>query len=228
MDKIVIAYSTRRVDVSPIDVSSFAPPSNYKDEAAIARWRAAKADALSDAYRLQPYTSTFEEVILYTGQDEPRFAYRPPDGKRQPACLAIRNWLLERYPKAWPNEIDGQISPPPVKFFAFNPRLFFKILGHECALPATVKAAGSPAKALLPLSLWMGSCNHYWDVDEVARSGFDGNLPWAEVLKRHELTIDYAQWTGPGASPDQDLSLAVDLLAHMGILAARSKAPATR
>lgn len=220
--KILIAYKTRTADGYVPDIRDLPdPPSNWKDPDKIAAWREEKAKEASTQAVFQPYTGTFDEVQLIdlTTQEHGRWQYREPKSGRQPVCLAVRAWLLKHYPDAWPNSTHPGRAVPQAIFVGFNPKLFLRILGTECSLPANQpKEPGSTNT--LPLSCWYGNSDHR-DIGEAVKPDEFKFLSWRTVLEARGLTNNqavYAGWNGPHIDVTMDLSLIIELASQLAMV----------
>jgi len=216
--KLIIAYRTRPAEVE-VPMPTFKAPSQYKAQDKIDAYIADKEAAFLASLKDKPYTGTFDEVKIFdTGHEEMvTYKYRAPDSDKPPVCLAIRDWLLKRYPKAWPNSTNFKGLPEAV-FIGFNPRLFVKMLGIECSLPENQpmkEGERDPSKTnALPLSMWYGQSD-YRDIEEAAKpKEFD--LSWEIVLGARGLS--FPGWAGPGTDPETDLKIAIELASQLGML----------
>lgn len=219
--KLIIAYKTR-VAEGDVKMPTFSAPKSYKDQKKIDTYVAEQEAKFSASLKDKPYTGTFEEVRIFDAStsDVGIFKFRTKEEKRDPICLAVRNWILKRHPEAWPHAAT-YTGPPEAIFVGFSPRVFLKILGIECSLPENqpVNDAGDrdPNKTnVLPLSLWYGQSDHR-DIGEAANpKEFD--LSWEIVMKARKLE-EYAGWNGPGTNTETDLKVAIELATQLGMLA---------
>ncbi len=214
--KIVVAFRTRASGVdSPMP--QFSAPSNWKDMNKIAANVQAQEDAFTAALSDKLYLGTFDEVRIYDQKTKNTntFKYRAPDSGKQPVCLAIRSWLLKRHPTVWPHSTDYQDKPEAV-FIGHNMRGFVKLLGIECSLPANQpQVNGQPdpkTSNALPLGMWYGQTAHRDIFDAVNPKS---EVPWAVVLGQRGIAIK--GWDGPGVNVEQDLAIATQFAAQLGM-----------
>jgi hypothetical protein len=209
----------------------FRAPSTWKDEEKIAADVAQKRAAYRVEAAQQPYTATFDEVYLidtrgkrgegWTSKD------RGPGGPKPPVCVAVRSWLLGRngYAHAWqdpPPPKPGEPPPPARKrpevvFVGFNVRLFLKVLGLECSMPAV----GKP----LPPRMWYGTADHRDIAEAVCPKEY--RLDLLNVIRARRPPPGEAQnkwdkilegWTGPHVHPQKDSLLACELATQLGLV----------
>jgi len=224
--KLIVAYKTQLVpDLVPA-ADEFDPPSNYKSEDAIAKWRGELEEKLKEECLYQPYTATFAEVQVadLVNERKGKWVYRAPGNKegKQAACLAVRAWLLKEFPNAWPHTTHTDRRVPTAIFVGFNPRLFLKILGEECSYPDNQPkdAAGKPDPKkmnVLPLSMWYPNSDHR-DIEEAVKPRDYKYLTWNSVLKARGLRDEFKDWKGPGIDVGLDLKLATRLASQLGML----------
>lgn len=224
-EKLIISYSTRLVEGFEFDESLLKAPSNYKDPEKIAAWIAKERDGLADELLMQPYSATFDRVVIsdVTEQKSGHWAYPAANSGKPGIAVSIRNWLLKRFPKAWPNTpnplCDGG---PQVLFIGFDIRLFLKILGLECSLPANQPrlSDGKPDPTQcynMPLAAWYGTSD-YRDIGEAVKPKEFKYLTWQHVLKARGLTTKLKGWNGPHVDPDLDAVLAKELAMQLDLL----------
>jgi hypothetical protein len=209
VNTILVAFRVAPVPDTTVDLSAFPPPANYKNEDAIARWRAEFAAKAAVAMAQQPFTGTLDEVH-FSDLAHKRVAGFKNDNAKVPLCLRVRSWLLAKH--TWSPEYRPE-KPPTTRFVGFNPKAFLKILGHECAMPQH-NVDGKPAA--LPLSMWQGN-QHNVDIEPLFISDDCKYLSWREVLLRHGLLEKFANWAGPGVDPSIDLTLATLLAGRIGL-----------
>jgi len=219
--KLFVGYRTRVV----ANVEALAPepeaPSNYKDRDKIAAFVAEAKKTFFAEAKNQPYTGTFDEVFLVNPSKEGVFQWQfpPPDSKKPPIAVSVRNYLLKNYPDAWAGDIHDSV-PPKVVFIGFDMRRFLKMLGLECSLPSVNKP--------LPPRLWYGNSDHR-DIEEAVmprefkhlslKSVLAARRPaGAEAAERWDALVK--DWPGPHVSPEKDVLLAVELAAQLGIISA--------
>lgn len=229
--KLIVAYRTQLVPgLQPVMADELQPPANFKHADAIEKWRAEQLPKLEAKFQAecaqQPYTATFAEVQIADLHNERKgkWVYRAPNNEegKQAACLAIRSWLLKEYPDAWPHTTHPDRRVPAAIFVGFNPRLFLKILGIECSLPAhqPMDADGKPDPKklnVLPLSMWYPNSDHR-DIEEAVKPADFKYLPWNVVLEARGLLPEFKDWKAPGVNVTMDLKLATRLAAQLGML----------
>ena len=107
---------------------------------------------------------------------------------------------------------------PEVIFIGFRTKLFIKMLGIECSLPANqpqVDGKPDPQRLnVLPLAMWYGNNDHR-DLENAAKSS-DFALDWNQVLQLRG--IENEGWEGPGTDTKAELSIATELAAQLGML----------
>lgn len=219
--KLVVGWRTRPVDnaeeLLATVLEQFKAPANYKDEVKIKEYLAARKAELLAAARDMPYVSTFDEVMIvdtgplkrkghWVAKDRP---YKG-DGPKPPICVAVRDWILKGYPRAWPDDTNPGSRKPEVVFLGFEPRGFLKLLGVECSLPWV----NSP----LPVAMWYGNTDHR-DIGEACIPREYKELDWATVFKVRGITPK-AGWVGPGQDPEEDVRLVFELGTQLGFLKA--------
>lgn len=168
-----------------------------------------------------PYMATFDEVCIISPSTEEKSSWkcegRDPYGSKLAMCLAIRGWLLKRFPNAWPEDTH-EVKKPEVVFIGFNPRLFVKMLGLECSLPQYNKP--------LPPKLWYSSSD-YRDIESAVLPDDCKPLTLPAILKRRRPPDPDAgakwdemlkNWTEPGKDPAVDAWLATELATQLGFL----------
>lgn len=214
--KLIIAFTTRavKVDISLLNFD-LTPPKSYKKAEAIAEWQATRGAQIEAQLKNQPYTGTFDRLWIAdpANKDLAKWKYRAPDSGKQPVSIAARNWILKRFPNAWPNSTHPGFKSPEVIFLGFNPRLFLKMLGLECCLPAN-QPEDEAESNLLPLSMWYTNTDHR-DVGEAAMPK-EFNLTWPLVLSQRG--IDAGKWAGPGSDVEKDMIVATELSTQLGLL----------
>jgi hypothetical protein len=212
---ILVGYRTRLIDGADKLMPAFTPPANYKDHDKIDAYVKNKQQEWRAEAGRCPYVGTFDAVVLVdlgsglTGQWS--YKGRKPGGDRPPVCLAVQDWLLQRHPDAWPDELMIPHYQPEVVFLGFDPRCFLKMLGIECSLPG----CDSP----LPLSMWYGeaAARGHRDVEEacIPRECRD-KVGWPAVLGRRGIAAKDG-WSGPGVDPAEDVRLVAELAAQLGL-----------
>lgn len=227
ISKIFVGYRTRVVDGFERYMPTFSAPSGWRDEKKIADDIAAKQEQFKIEAKDQPYTGTFDEVVIVDPKREKirRWEYRAPNSGKQPIALAVRAYLMRYWPGAWVDDTHESKLPtdptsdvPKAIFVGFDPRTFLKILGLECSMPQIAKP--------LPLKLWYSNTDHR-DISEavlprefkrltikeviIARTPLDPKA--AEIWKKTT-----AGWEGPGTNPEQDARIAVELASQLGII----------
>lgn len=214
--KIVVAYRTRASGVE-CPAPKFSAPSNWKDADKIAANIQAQEDEFTTSLANKLYLGTFDEVRIYDqkSKDTATFKYRVPDSGKSPACLAIRSWLLKRHPTAWAHSTD-HVGKPEAIFIGYEMRTFIKMLGIECSLPANQpQVDGKPdpkTSNALPLGMWYGQTDHRDIFDAVNPKS---EIPWVVVLGQRG--INEPGWDGPGVNVEQDLAIATQFAAQLGM-----------
>lgn len=214
--KILVGWRTRPVDNVETLLPTFKPPSNYKNEDKIKEYLAEKKAEFLAMAKDQPYTGTFAEVyLLDTGPSKNTGHWldtdRPYTGKgpKPPVCVTVRNWILKRYPNAWPDDTNPGSRKPEVVFLGFEPRNFLKMLGLECSLPWINKP--------LPAAMWYGNTDHRDIAEACIPKDYAKTLDWATVFKVRGI-IPKEGWTGPGQDPTEDVRLILELGTQLGFL----------
>jgi hypothetical protein len=224
---IAVGFKTRLVEGMLPDVSTLTPPSNYKSDDAIAKWKTEQAEKIKQEGLMQPYSATFDSVTIHAKGDTCSWDYRDQSkaNAKQPAPLAIWAWLRKRFPDAWPNSTHPKWvnGSPPAIFVGFDTRLFVKIMGIECSKPANQpkNTDGSPkfdSQAALPLSLWYSNSEHRDIEKAVMPEGFKF-VTWPMVLKHYDLAEQFRDWKGPHQDPVDDAALTLKLADYLGMLA---------
>lgn len=219
--KVLVAYRTYGVPSLYPNVNDLNPPANYKNEEAVDKWRAAKAEEIEPVCLRQPYTATFDEVHLANLAHRKSAAFR-----RNPAApwpnVAQRagEWLLKFFPDAWQYSTGQPLGErPPVVFVGFGTRLFLDVLGHDCAgsLPAGKPPVAADDPWPLPPSLWLGAAGHR-DLEDVFLPSRYKFSTWDTVLKHYGLRDAFPGWDRPGLSPEVDMKLVAELSAAIGFL----------
>jgi hypothetical protein len=205
------------------DVEKFTPefkaPAHWKDKAKIEAAVTEKREAFQAEAHLQPYTGTFDEVVLIDAKNQKslRYVRGAADEGKSPVSVRVRNYLLKTYPDAWGND-PCEVKKPSVTFVGFDPRLFLKVLGLECSLPSV----GKP----VPLRLWYNNSDHR-DITEAVLPKDYKNLDLKTVLKLRRPVEPEAivkwdalvkDWDGPGKDPAKDAQLSVELALQLGLL----------
>lgn len=241
--KIIVAFRTVLVPNMLPDVATLEPPGTMSKPETIARWREEQAMKLAESCLLEPYLAQFEEVQLFDIKNERKVMYKlqPPEAGKLPVCVRVRNWLLKGFPEAWPHVIQSQRSfqggakitapeagqasevvfalkapAPEVVFLGFHTRLFLKMLGIECSLPAN-QPADITKLGVLPLSMWYANSDHR-DIGEAVKPAEYKHLTWDIVLRARGLRERYKDWNGPMGNVTADLNLASDFAAQLGML----------
>ena len=214
--KIVVAYRTRASGVATT-MPTFSAPSNWKDPAKIEANIKAQEEEFAFGLANKLYLGTFDQVRIYDQKtkDTSTFKYRAPDSGKSAVCLAIRSWLLKRHPTAWAHSTDHAAKPEAI-FIGHDMRTFIKILGIECSLPANQpQVDGKPnpkTSNALPLGMWYGQSDHR-DIFDAVNPKFD--VPWAVVLGQRGISVK--GWDGPGVNVEQDLAIATQFAAQLGM-----------
>jgi hypothetical protein len=211
--KLIVAFETQLVPGVP--APKFVPPANYKDQTKIEAWLEKKQTEYAATAANQPYTGTFKRLIIADPANERvlNLTYRKPGGDQQPVCLAARSWLLKEYPDAWEHSTNSRREPE-VIFIGFRTRLFLKMLGIECSMPANQPEEADQSNAL-PLGMWYGNSDHR-DLEEACMPrGFELDLN--QVLHMRGITVKQS-WRGVGSDAKGDLSVATELAAQLGML----------
>lgn len=166
---------------------------------------------------LGPYTHTFEEVQMADLGHKRLVRYRSegrrPGDSKLPISLAVRDWLLDKYPHAWPAGALAPDGPPEFQLIGFSTRLFATILGIECGMPHL-----GDIDASLPPAFWL---TDHWtcDLGRIVRpSPYADHVPWAAVIEKRGVRLDIDNWTGPGDNMESDLTVIAELAAQLGIL----------
>lgn len=225
--RLVVAYSTRAVPQDKLLALApqFHAARNIKDTDKIRADLEAKQAAFEAEAADQPYTGTFDVVVLRdpvtknTGQWASRDRQPFGDGTRVAVCAA--DWLLREFPNAWPRS-SRDTSRPGVVFYGFDLRLFFKILGLENSYPGVRPTP-------LPLSMWYANSADHRDVLAAAmppdyKTGTPGTMAAARVLfsaaaepDRQVFARTVASWEGPHVNPEVDALMTVELATQMGL-----------
>lgn len=210
-DKIIIAYRTRPVPGAVADMTGVTPPANYKDPAKIDAWLIEKKEQITQQLSVQPYTATFDEVLIMCPKAEEmyRFAYREPGANRPSVESAIRNCLLKLYPNGWQDTTHPDRETPEAIFVGFKPRIFLKILGTACSLPANNGKT-------LPYAMWQGNSDHR-DIEEAAKPDGYAGLTWPLVFAARGMTDMVKDWQGPGVDVSLDLKIITMLASQLGM-----------
>jgi len=212
------------------DPSKLEPPERYKDPAVIERWRKEHTEKLADKLLMQPYSATFETVVIHARGETNTWTYRDPlakTGYRLPVALSVWHWLKNLWtPCPWPHE-----SPPrwpngqsPAVLAGFDIRLFTKIMAMECNKPANQPrnrdgSIRNDAQATLPSSFWFGtSVNRDMESIALINDSEFKEIDWPMVLKHHELTDEFKDWQGPHKNAVLDVALAVRLIDANGMI----------
>jgi hypothetical protein len=218
--KIFVGYETVFSGRS-LTEPEFKPKANLKDEAKIAADIEEKREAWHRDLARMPYTAVFKEVRLFDQTTGQVITFKKRGKGRQSAELAIRQWLLKLHPTAWPNTTNPR-GVPEVVFVGFHPKLFLKILGIECSLPANQPRLedGSPdpeQNNALPLSLWYGHSD-YRDIEEaVWPKDAGGKTLWDIVFDNRGIKRPEG-WNGPGFNAAEDLKLTLEFAGQLGML----------
>lgn len=221
--KIFVGYRTRPVDNVNELTPAFAANRSLKDEAKIKADLEEKQRLFGQECRNQPYTGTFDEVVLIDGQTKKVLPYMHPSsgGNKQPISLRVRNYLVSTYDAVWSWDTHHKKGDerPTLVFYGFAPRTFLKMLGIECSLPRI----GKPC----PPKLWYSNVDHR-DIEEaVIPHDFAKRLTWDIVLKERRPTDPedgakwdalVKEWKGPGNNPEMDAKLCVELATQLGFM----------
>lgn len=223
-EKLIVGFKTRLNPGFVFDDSDIQAPSNYKDPEKIAAYIAKEKQALATELLYQPYSATFDQVYISdcSAGKAGRWSYRDPASGKPSVAVSIRNWLLQRFPKAWPHTTNPQnVNGPAVVIMGFDTRLFLKILGIECSLPANQpllpdgKRDETKSNAL-PLSLWYANSDHR-DLQNAVMGDYK-YLNWPSVLKARGLDERFKNWKGVHVDPAEDVSLGFELATQLGML----------
>jgi len=226
--RLFVGYSTRPSGTA-VAPPEFPPPPGVKDAARAAAYAdECRAQFAADAKNL-PYAGTFDEVFLVDPQNRDeaqpeltklralQFKWSADKGKAA-VSSRVAAYLRRYYRGAWPE--DGGKPTLRVVFYGFEPRTFLKLLGLECSLPGL----GPPLRP----EAWYNTSD-YVDLGEaVCPREFKGlTLPYA--LRCRRPAADDAgrhwdelikNWKGPGVNPHQDVGIAVELAAQLGMMEA--------
>jgi hypothetical protein len=222
---IIIGYRTRPVAPERLEklIPEFLPAANLTDEKKIkADVDNKRARYMENAGRM-PITSTFDMVCLCDPANKAfktwKYEGREPGSGKKPVCLAVLDYLLSKYPKAWSNDISD-ISRSPVTFIAFEPKRFLKILGIECCLPSTEGHRPPPVK------LWYSNSDHR-EIETLVPDDFCKGLPFRLGVQAYRPVEPKAAekwdklfegWTGPHIDPVKDCAIATELSRTVGFL----------
>jgi len=220
--RIIVSYSTVIADQQQVDALApeFEAPSNYKDKDKIEKYIAQKKANFASQAAKQPYTGTFEEIMLVDLQKKSVFHASNKDRKSDDAWTVAESaasWILTNNPGAFDGDIlDSRNSN--VVFIGFETRLFLKMLGLECTLP--------DSKVRVPLRLWYNNPNHR-DIAEAVMPS-DYVLSWPLVLKLREPVETAGElaekweylktWKQPHVNVQHDSLLITELAAQLGFL----------
>lgn len=220
--RIIVAFKTMISD--PAQVASLTPefeaPSNYKDKDKIEKYIAQKKANFANQAASQPYTGTFDEIMLVDLQKQIVGKWSSKDRKDEndlTVAEAAASWILTNNPGAFDGDIlDVRASN--VVFIGFDTRLFLKMLGLECTLP--------DSKVRVPLRLWYNNPNHR-DIAEAVMPA-EYVLSWQIVLKLRE-PVEAVQgatekwdhiksWQQPHVNVQHDSLLITEMAAQLGFL----------
>ena len=208
--RIIVSFTTKLVD--PDNIASLTPdfkaPSYIKE-----RKDNFEADAAN-----QPYTGTFDEVMLVDLQKQLVGKWSSKDRDAADGLTvaeAAASWILRNNPDAFAGDILDTANSN-VVFIGFDTRLFLKMLGLDCTLP--------DSKVQVPLRLWYNNSNHRDITEAVMPSEF--SLSWPIVLKLRKpweaddatKKWDVSSWTRPHVNVQQDSWLITELAAQLGFL----------
>lgn len=218
--RIIVSFTTKLVD--PDNIASLTPefkaPSNYKDADKIAKYIKERKDNFEADAANQPYTGTFDEVMLVDLQKQLVGKWSSKDRDAADGLTvaeAAASWILRNNPDAFAGDILDTANSN-VVFIGFDTRLFLKMLGLDCTLP--------DSKVQVPLRLWYNNSNHRDITEAVMPSEF--SLSWPIVLKLRKpweaddatKKWDVSSWTRPHVNVQQDSWLITELAAQLGFL----------
>lgn len=217
--RVFVGYKTKKVPDVERFVPEFSAPSTWKDEGKIKAVIEEKKAEFLHGCQDMPYTGTLEEVVLLDKGCKKVVPFVSKPGDKLPVSVRVRDYLLRRYPSAWADDGDPR-TPPGVVFFGFEPRLFLKILGLECSLPAI--------KAPCPHRMWFDNADGHRDIIEaILPREFRTKLSLKAVLaSRGPLSPEDAKdwaaliagWGGPGVDAYKDIRIVFELALQLGLL----------
>jgi hypothetical protein len=217
-NKLIVAYTLRQAELPEellVPVIGD-PPKTHKKPEAIEKWKQEQIASFQAGLSKQPYTGTFDRLwIADPAHGElGKWSYRSPKSGKQPICIAARNWILKRYPNAWTDNSHPKGVAEAV-FVGFNPKLFLKILGLECSLPANQSKDDKKSHAL-PLSMWYGHSD-YRDIEEAAiPASVCHSVSWRMMLQLRGIEVE--GWNGPGKDVEKDMLVATELAAQFNMI----------
>lgn len=220
--RIIVSFKTMIAD--PTQVAALTPefeaPSNYKDKEKIEKYIAQKKDNFVTQAASQPYTGTFDEIMLVDLQKQIVGKWASKDRKDEndlTVAEAAASWILNNNPGSFDGDLlDTRNSN--VVFIGFDTRLFLKMLGMECTLP--------DSKVRVPHRLWYNNPNHRDITEAVMPSEYV--LSWPIVLKLRE-PVETSQglaekweyiktWQKPHVNVQHDSLLITEMAAQLGFL----------
>lgn len=219
--KLIIGYKTKLNPTVGSYLPEFKAPANYKDAAKIAAEVAERKQEFLASAASMPYVGTFDEVFVADMQKHRSVQWKcaAPDEEKPSVATRVRSYLLKHYPDAWDNNVI-QRKIPKVLFIGFEIKTFLKLLGIECALPATNKPC--------PLSLWYGNSDHRDISEAILPKEACKGLTLAYVLKFWRPTFDaestktwdglIKDWHSPGENPTKDAGIASVIATQIGLV----------
>lgn len=219
--RIIVSYTTVVADQAKVDelAPEFEAPSNYKDKEKIEKYIAQKKANFIAQAASQPYTGTFDEIMLVDLQKQIVGKWSSKERKDKSdltVAEAAASWILLNNLGAFDGDtLDTRNSN--VVFIGFDTRLFLKMLGLECTLP--------DSKVRVPLRLWYNNPNHRDIAEAVMPSEYV--LSWPLVLAMREpmetatLTEKWEYiktWKQPHVNVQHDSLLITELAAQLGFL----------
>lgn len=197
-----------------VDIKNLTPkfvaPSNYKDAQTIANWEQRKREEWQTNAGQMPYLATFAEVFVAAPTQKlvQRWIYHPPEEGKKPVSLQVRDWLLTNFPEAWPWDMQPGRKPSAI-LLGFDVRLFLKILGLECSMPAI----GKP----LPATLWYGQTDHRDIAEAVMPKDCLEGLTLPQVLALRGISLEPA-WLAPHLDAERDVRIITMLAVQLGFV----------
>lgn len=228
-DIIFVGYRLKKVPYLQDILNTVPEGEDDKSKQAASKAR----DKIDTAALENVYTCTFDEVFISVLSARKARLFRSENRKPdKPICVDIRNFLLDIFGDAWTDELfPAERSKPRAIFMGFDPRFFLKLLGLECSLPMYEYRAEEGEEervSRLPVSMWYGNSDHRDIGEAVMPKTETKQLDWPQVLLvrgmgmaaedrvRYGAVID--GWTGPGKNPNQDVEIAIELAAQVGLI----------